>query len=113
MNIQNNSEITGFNSSSSDKTAQLQITQSNDGSVVTQKHEFDLVIVATGYARDMHQNILANTRQLLKDPQAQRFPVGRDYRVQYDESKIAPGAGIYLQGCNETTHGVSSVHFNV
>lgn len=35
------------------------------------------------------------------------FPVGRDYKVQYAEGKVEEGAGVWLQGCNEKTHGVS------
>jgi L-ornithine N5-oxygenase len=27
--------------------------------------------------------------------------------VQFEEGTVAPGAGIYLQGCNEQTHGLA------
>ena len=39
------------------------------------------------------------------------FPVGRDYKVQYAEGKVEEGAGVWLQGCNEKTHGVSFTFF--
>ncbi|KFZ20521.1 hypothetical protein V502_03152 [Pseudogymnoascus sp. VKM F-4520 (FW-2644)] len=35
------------------------------------------------------------------------FPVGRDYKVQYAPGAVEEGAGVWLQGCNEKTHGVS------
>ncbi|RDW78295.1 hypothetical protein BP5796_06147 [Coleophoma crateriformis] len=69
----------------------------------------DAVFVATGYLRNAHEDILKQTRDLL--PEAQRegtkFTVSRDYKVLYDESKIEEGAGVWLQGCNEKTHGLS------
>jgi len=34
--------------------------------------------------------------------------VGRDYQVKFSPDVIAPGSGIWLQGCCEGTHGVSS-----
>jgi L-ornithine N5-oxygenase len=40
-----------------------------------------------------------------------RFPVRRDYKVDFDEQKLDGNAGIWLQGCNEKTHGVSSILF--
>ncbi|KAF3938011.1 hypothetical protein ABW19_dt0208944 [Dactylella cylindrospora] len=110
-NIQNHSEIIGFDGS--DKHVQLRMKHHQNGSDVVEDHEFDLVIVATGYARDMHQDILAPTRGLLTDPTVERFPVGRDYRVQFADGKISSDAGIYLQGCNETTHGLSDTLLSV
>ena len=33
--------------------------------------------------------------------------VGRDYGVRFSPDAVAPGSGIWLQGCCEGTHGVS------
>jgi L-ornithine N5-oxygenase len=74
------------------------------------KEDFDAIIVATGYIRNIHQTILASTRDLLKKDATgcECWSVGRDYKLQYDTDKIADNAGIWLQGCCEVTHGVSS-----
>jgi len=67
-----------------------------------------MVFFATGYVRNAHEEMLKETRSLL--PQgSEGFVVTRDYRVKYDEKKIdSAAAGVWLQGCNEKTHGVSS-----
>lgn len=74
--------------------------------------EVDYVFTATGYKRNAHENMLSEIRELLPDDLEKegKFLVARDYRVQWDESKVSPEAGVWLQGCNEGTHGVSHVH---
>ncbi|CAL3966695.1 unnamed protein product [Diplocarpon coronariae] len=71
----------------------------------------DAVFVATGYERNAHESLLVNTRALLSAQDrkggATAFPVRRDYKIAFDESKVAANAGVWLQGCNEKTHGVS------
>ena len=76
--------------------------------------EVDYLFTATGYTHDAHESILAPLAHLIalrssgKEFQV-RFPVGRDYRVSFDEEKVdLENAGIWLLGCNENTHGVSS-----
>lgn len=73
----------------------------------------DAVFVATGYVRNAHEDMMKNTQQLLRNfpdccQDRLRFPVRRDYKVDFDERKVEGNAGIWLQGCNEKTHGVSS-----
>ncbi|OBT43520.1 hypothetical protein VE00_06757 [Pseudogymnoascus sp. WSF 3629] len=41
------------------------------------------------------------------------FPVGRDYKVQYAPGAVEEGAGIWLQGCNEKTHGLSDTLLSI
>ncbi|KAH9845338.1 L-ornithine N(5)-monooxygenase [Teratosphaeria destructans] len=36
-----------------------------------------------------------------------RWTVRRDYGVEFKRGAIAPDAGVWLQGCNEQTHGLS------
>lgn len=72
----------------------------------------DQIFVATGYKRNMHEQILKDTADLRDsaqvDAQQAEFPIGRDYRVKYDSSRVPVGqCGVWLQGCNEETHGVS------
>ncbi|KAF3919370.1 hypothetical protein ABW21_db0205055 [Orbilia brochopaga] len=111
LNIRNHSQVTGF--SASDKHVTLRMSHHDNGVDTVEDHDFDLVIVATGYARDMHQELLAPTRELLEDSTVERFPVGRDYRVQFGNGRVSADAGIYLQGCNEMTHGLSDTLLSV
>lgn len=77
--------------------------------------EVDYVFTATGYQRNAHEDILSHLRGLLPDDLAdgEQLPVGRDYRVKYDGQKVDGRAGIWLQGCNEGTHGVSKLSSHV
>ncbi|GLI80676.1 hypothetical protein PoHVEF18_009033 [Penicillium ochrochloron] len=68
--------------------------------------EVDALMVATGYQRDAHEQLLEQVRGLRPVGQTAWAP-GRDYRVELDGGKVAAGAGIWLQGCNEKTHGLS------
>ncbi|KAJ5674891.1 L-ornithine N(5)-monooxygenase [Penicillium maclennaniae] len=68
--------------------------------------EVDALMVATGYQRDAHEQLLEQVRALQPAGQAAWAP-GRDYRVSLDGSKVSQHAGIWLQGCNEKTHGLS------
>ena len=72
---------------------------------------FHAVFVATGYIRNAHEEIMKNTQPLMRNypdccQDRLRFPVRRDYKVDFDEEKVERDAGIWLQGCNEKTHGV-------
>lgn len=68
--------------------------------------EIDAVVLATGYVRNVHEELLKNLEQLRPHPD-NRWHVRRDYKVQMDDSKVDPHAGVWLQGCNENTHGLS------
>ena len=69
----------------------------------------DAIVVATGYVRDAHEEILRPVRHLMlgADVPEKRWTVLRNYQVQMDPQKVSPSSGIWLQGCNESTHGVS------
>jgi len=86
----------------------------NDQNVQMENEELmvDAVFVATGYLRNAHEDILAKSKSLLKPGQS-IFSVRRDYRVDFDQSKVADDAGIWLQGCNEKTHGVSCLSLQI
>lgn len=97
--------------------------------------EVDLVIAATGYRRSAHLTMMGGVEGLLPDADQhvagavatavngsgatetklteskignRPVRVGRDYSVQFAPGKVAAGSGIWLQGCCEGTHGVSS-----
>jgi L-ornithine N5-oxygenase len=63
-------------------------------------------MVATGYLRDAHERLLENVCSL-RPAGASAWNPGRDYRVSLDNAKVSTQAGIWLQGCNEKTHGLS------
>jgi len=80
-----------------------------------QELHVDYVFAATGYARNAHEEMLAELRSLLPNKyKDEKFPVKRNYGVQFDETKVATDeAGIWLQGCNESTHGLSDTLLSI
>lgn len=68
--------------------------------------DFDVLMVATGYVRNAHEKLLENVQRLRPAGQTKWIP-GRDYKVELDQTKVSAQAGIWLQGCNESTHGLS------
>jgi L-ornithine N5-oxygenase len=66
----------------------------------------DAVLVATGYVRDAHERMLEPVRSL-RPGIHDNWEIQRNYKVELDPSKVSSDAGIWLQGCNETTHGLS------
>jgi len=94
--------------------------------------DVDLIISATGYRRNAHLEMLRDTWHLLPESRDETEPagdkwhvrvddgegkdsspskrvleVGRDYGVRFSQGAVAPGSGVWLQGCCEGTHGVS------
>lgn len=92
-----------------------QFTASLESQDLEEELEVDYLITATGYLRNAHESILAGTRDLLENSTEQEnlvskglIPAARNYRALYDDAKVDKyRAGIWLQGCNESTHGVS------
>ncbi|KAL1583109.1 hypothetical protein WHR41_08282 [Cladosporium halotolerans] len=72
--------------------------------------DVDLVVVASGYVRNAHEEMLRNVRHLMPggdQDSEKRWSVNRNYKVQTADGAVAPDAGLWLQGCNEKTHGLS------
>lgn len=69
--------------------------------------EVDYVFTATGYQRNAHEEILSEIRDLLPSGAEEKFNVKRNYSVIFEQGKVDESAGVWLQGCNEGTHGVS------
>lgn len=65
---------------------------------------FDAVVMATGYRRDGYKRLLAGLQAHLGEG------VGRDYRLCCPPQM---SAGIYLQGCCESSHGLSDTLLSV
>ncbi|KAF7504019.1 hypothetical protein GJ744_002898 [Endocarpon pusillum] len=68
--------------------------------------EVDAVVLATGYVRNAHEKMLKSLEHL-RPPADNNWRVRRDYKVEMDRGKVSADAGIWLQGCNESTHGLS------
>ncbi|EON97221.1 putative l-ornithine 5-monooxygenase (l-ornithine n -oxygenase) protein [Phaeoacremonium minimum UCRPA7] len=93
--------------------------------------DVDLIIAATGYRRNAHVEMLKDAWHLLpqnKEDNPERsdqwavrdvtktcrvMEVSRDYRVQFRPGVVAPGSGVWLQGCCEGTHGLSDTLLSV
>ncbi|TAQ91566.1 hypothetical protein B7494_g88 [Chlorociboria aeruginascens] len=78
--------------------------------------EVDYVFTATGYVRNVHESLLTDLGDLLGERTGEngKIPVNRDYRIPYDEEKVdSKRAGVWLQGCNEATHGLSDTLLSI
>ncbi|KAF2097198.1 L-ornithine N5-oxygenase sida [Rhizodiscina lignyota] len=75
----------------------------------TEALDVDLLILATGYTRDAHETLLQSARHLMPNGgrASEKWDVGRDYRVHFAQGKMSPDAGVWLQGCNQDTHGLA------
>jgi L-ornithine N5-oxygenase len=103
--IWGNSNVVGVDTG--DKS-EIRLHIERSGSILSR--EFDAVILATGYARDMHEDFLAPARYLMPggDTPEKVWEVERNYKVITEQGVVSDDAGIYLQGYCEPTHGVSS-----
>lgn len=105
----------------------------NGTSAEVEALEVDLIVAATGYKRDSHVTMLKGLWPLLPEKEPTKatnntddsigtwevndttasnigttkvLGVARDYHVEFAPGRIAPGSGVWLQGCCEGTHGV-------
>ncbi|KAG9702250.1 L-ornithine N5 oxygenase, partial [Aureobasidium melanogenum] len=71
--------------------------------------DVDLVMIASGYRRDFHEQLLSKVRPMMPggDKAGQKWTVNREYKVQFEPGTVAEDSGVWLQGCNESTHGLS------
>lgn len=88
---------------STDKGIELTLRDLATG--IQQTHVYDAMILATGYERRSHRELLAPLQQHLKD-----FEVDRDYRVLASPEL---NAAVYLQGFCEASHGLSDTLLSV
>lgn len=105
-------EITHVTKSEGTKCGKLSLTIKNRSPLRSppdsdqEMLEVDAVILATGYIRNAHEKMLKSLEHLR--PEADNnWRVRRDYKVEMDASKVSVDAGVWLQGCNESTHGLS------
>ncbi|ODV90027.1 hypothetical protein CANCADRAFT_99623 [Tortispora caseinolytica NRRL Y-17796] len=98
--VLNLSEVSGARLAGDDVTLSLKSIESSD------EHRYNVVVCATGYDR------VTAVRHLLRGCEAfydlETLPVTRTYQLTpRKEANVAPGVGIWLLGCNESTHGLS------
>lgn len=78
----------------------------------TERTEFDAVILATGYIRDVHNQMLKEC-EVINGSQDGTWVAERDYQVQLNRDLVEQDVSIYLQGCNERTHGLSDTLLSI
>ncbi|KAI0026231.1 L-ornithine 5-monooxygenase [Xylariomycetidae sp. FL0641] len=115
--------LTGPAASDNDSAARLSNGSGPDARGETL--EADLVIAATGYQRRSHLDMMGEIADLLPEAdspkanpasasiQGRPLKVLRDYSVQFAPGKVAPGSGVWLQGCCEGTHGLSDTLLSI
>ncbi len=72
--------------------------------------DVDAVVIGTGYSRNAHEDILEGIADLKPSDQ---WHVTRDYRVELNPDVVSENAGIWLQGSNESTHGISDTLLSI
>ncbi|KAL2193026.1 L-lysine 6-monooxygenase (NADPH-requiring)-domain-containing protein [Corynascus similis CBS 632.67] len=119
------------------KVALVSASGAEDGPLVGEEIlDVDMVICATGYKRNAHVDMLKDAWHLLpeaasgetgvlrkdrwlvqadgaKNSSTRVMEVGRDYGVRFSSGAVAPGSGVWLQGCCEATHGLSDTLLSV
>ncbi|EME77239.1 uncharacterized protein MYCFIDRAFT_60092 [Pseudocercospora fijiensis CIRAD86] len=120
--IKNFREVTGMRDvmDNGNQAIELQI-QNNSGKYCANKPSctetmvVDLVVVASGYKRDSHEEMLFGLRDLMPggNIEGQKWTVKRDYSVEFAPGTVQSDAGVWLQGCNEKTHGLSDTLLSI
>lgn len=114
-------EVTGMRDTTS-KGAGIQLNiEDRSGNFKAHKQsrsetlDVELVIVASGYRRDAHEDMLKNVRHLMPEggAEGEKWSVSRDYDVQFKPEAVSSNAAIWLQGCNENTHGLSDTLLSI
>ena len=72
----------------------------------------DAVIVATGYTRDAHEDMLKDLVHLSPNWTGV-WQVGRNYKLDLNKDLVEEDAGIWLQGANESSHGISDTLLSI
>ena len=83
----------------------IELILRNNATGEREVRHYDAVVLATGYERQMHRQLLAPLQEYLGD-----FEVDRNYRVITDQRCKA---GIYMQGFSQASHGLSDTLLSV
>ena len=90
----------------SDSRLRLKLKDTCNEAISFTRKTFDLVFVGTGYERNAYEAILDPARPLLQDG---KFTVERNYRLRFKKDAVADDCGLWLQGCCQSSHGVSQL----
>ena len=93
----------------------LNLTVRNLSSQASKTNEtlsVDAVILATGYIRDVHTEMLKECQAINGSHDGVWTPE-RDYKVKLNREFVEDDVQIYLQGCNEQTHGLSDTLLSI
>lgn len=85
---------------------------STQASKTKETFSVDAVILATGYIRDVHNEMLKEC-QSLNGSRDGTWVSERDYKVKLNRDLVDDDVQIYLQGCNEQTHGLSDTLLSI
>lgn len=101
--------VRGFEDSPGDSRIWLQIRNDSSGFGESENSTMETlnvnaVFAATGYMRTAHEDLLRPAEHLRT---GKEWKVARNYRVQFEPGRVSENSGVWLQGCNETTHGLS------
>lgn len=120
--IMNYREVQGVRDVEVDGRPALELqVQNNSGMYMshkqcsTEKVTVDMVVVASGYVRNSHEQMLQGLTELKPGGTTsdKSWTVGRDYSVEFEHGTVQPDAGVWLQGCNEKTHGLSDTLLSI
>ncbi|RMZ81203.1 hypothetical protein DV737_g2688, partial [Chaetothyriales sp. CBS 132003] len=106
-------EVVEVADSPHDKRLELTL-RSLDASQGRQKDTLvvDAVVLATGYQRNAHVDMLKDCQPINASKDG-HWQAQRDYSVPLDRSLVGPDVGIWLQGSNESTHGLSDTLLSI
>lgn len=100
-------EIVQVTEISQNKRVNLTLRSNDAGAAKTKEVlSVDAVVLATGYVRNSHVDLLQDCQIINGDVDGE-WTVSRDYQVKLNREFATDDVGIYLQGCNEATHGLS------
>lgn len=86
---------------------ELRLKDNQSGRMEWSDERYDLVVLATGYTRNPFATMLKPLEQIVETPAAkEHYNVDRDYRLRFHQGKVKRDAGVWLQGCCESSHGV-------
>lgn len=102
-------------------TSLLRLTTRNLEDSTEHALHVNAVIVATGYTRNAHESMLRPIEHLRTNKKSEDdlaaagsgWTVQRNYRLDLDPEKVRNNVGIWLQGCNENTHGLSDTLLSI
>lgn len=106
-------EIVKFTDSVNDKQLELTTRTLNgpdEGTIET--HSVDAIILATGYIRDVHNKMLEQCKDINAASDGS-WEAERDYKVKLNRDLVEDDVQIYLQGCNEQTHGLADTLLSI